>query len=102
MSREVLGRAAVEAELAGMPGWTLGDDGKAIARRYVFADFAAAFGFMSEVALAAEKLDHHPDWTNVWNRVDVRLTTHDRGGVTAFDLALARACERAARTRSGA
>lgn len=100
LSRAILDRSAIEQELLPLPGWTIAGDGKAIVRRYVFDDFAAAFAFMSEVALSAEKMDHHPDWTNVWNRVEIRLTTHDRGGVTALDLALAKACERAARGRS--
>lgn len=102
MSRERLSGEAIANALARHPGWMMADDGAAIARRFIFVDFAAAFGFMAEVALAAEKLDHHPDWTNVWNRVDVRITTHDRGGVTAWDFALAAACDRAAEGRTAA
>ena len=68
----------------------------AIARSYKFADFSAAFGFMARAALVAEKLDHHPEWTNVWNRVEVTLTTHDAGGLTALDIALAEAMDRIA------
>ena len=78
-------RAALAAEL---PGWTL--EGEALVRSFRFADFSAAFAFMTRVALLAEKADHHPEWTNVWNRVDIRLTTHDAGGLTARDVALAR------------
>ncbi|CTQ32471.1 4a-hydroxytetrahydrobiopterin dehydratase [Jannaschia rubra] len=70
-------------------GWTR--DGDAIARRFTFANFSQAWGFMSRVALLAEAADHHPDWRNVWNRVDIRLTTHDAGGLTAKDTDLARA-----------
>jgi 4a-hydroxytetrahydrobiopterin dehydratase len=89
----------VTAAMADVPGWTLNGDG--IDRRYVFADFAQAFGFMARVALLAEKADHHPEWSNVWNRVDIRLTTHDavdaaggaRGGLSARDFALARAID---------
>ena len=70
-------------------GWTLSDDGRSISRDFTFVDFAAAFGFMTRVALAAEKADHHPDWSNSWNRVSIRLTSHDAGGLTARDHALA-------------
>ena len=69
-------------------GWTEKDGG--IERRFTFKDFSAAWGFMSRVALAAEAADHHPEWSNVWNRVDIRLTTHDAGGLTDKDIALAR------------
>ncbi|WP_308917086.1 4a-hydroxytetrahydrobiopterin dehydratase [Jannaschia sp. LMIT008] len=68
-------------------------DGDAIVRRYVFSGFPAAWAFMSRVALLAERHDHHPDWRNSWNRVEIRLTTHDTGGVTARDLDLARAID---------
>jgi 4a-hydroxytetrahydrobiopterin dehydratase len=77
--------------LATLPGWR--EDGAVIAKSFAFADFSAAFGFITRVALAAEKADHHPEWTNVWNRVDIRLTSHDAGGVTARDFALADAIE---------
>ena len=66
------------------------DGADAIARSLTFEDFNAAFGFMTRVAIWADKADHHPEWSNVYNRVDVRLTTHDAGGVTDKDLALAR------------
>ncbi|MBK8456251.1 MAG: 4a-hydroxytetrahydrobiopterin dehydratase [Phyllobacteriaceae bacterium] len=97
--RKKLEGAALAAAMAAHPGWTTTADGLAIERRFVFRGFGEAFAFMTEIALAAERLDHHPDWTNVWNRVDLRLTTHDRGGITAFDLALAEACDRAAAGR---
>ncbi|MGC6484801.1 MAG: 4a-hydroxytetrahydrobiopterin dehydratase [Candidatus Puniceispirillales bacterium] len=77
--------------LAELPGWVLREDGKAITREFRFANFNAAFGFMTRAAIAAEKMDHHPEWFNVYNKVDVTLTTHDKGGVTDLDLALARA-----------
>ena len=64
-------------------------EGGALRREFVFADFSEAFGFMARVALAAEKLDHHPEWTNVWSRVTVALRTHDSGGVTDLDFRLA-------------
>ncbi len=82
--------------LAGLPEWNLRADGAAIVRSFVFADFVEAFGFMTRVALAAEKADHHPDWRNAWNRVEIALTTHDAGGLTARDLDLARAIDRIA------
>lgn len=83
--------AAITTAMAGVPGWEHRDDG--IERRYVFADFTRAFAFMTRVALLAEKADHHPEWSNVWNRVDIRLTTHDAGGLSARDFALARAID---------
>jgi len=79
-----------EAALAQLPGWRLREDGLAITRGFLFTDFNAAFGFMARVALAAEKFDHHPEWANVYNRVDITLTTHDAGGLSARDIALAR------------
>jgi 4a-hydroxytetrahydrobiopterin dehydratase len=77
-------------------GWTLEDGGKAIVRTFKFKDFSEAFGFLSRVALHAEKVDHHPEFTSVWNRVDFRLTSHDAGGVTERDLKLAEAINRLA------
>jgi 4a-hydroxytetrahydrobiopterin dehydratase len=81
-------RATLAADL---PGWTL--DGEHLKRSFRFADFVAAFGFMARVALLAEKADHHPEWFNVWNRVDIGLTTHDAGGLSARDVALAKAID---------
>ena len=77
-------------------GWTSSADGKAIEKRFSFADFSAAFAFLTRVAMHAEKVDHHPEFTSVWNRVDFRLTSHDAGGVTARDVALAEAIDRLA------
>ena len=79
-------------------GWTPSDDGKALERSYRFKDFSEAFAFLTRVAMHAEKQDHHPEFTNVWNRVDFRLTTHDAGGVTEKDVALATAIEKMAAT----
>jgi 4a-hydroxytetrahydrobiopterin dehydratase len=76
--------------LSGLAGWTEVEGRDAIARTFRFADFNAAFGFMARVALAAEKADHHPEWFNVYNRVEVTLSTHDAGGVTRKDIDLAR------------
>src|SRR3954467_2357433 len=75
--------------LAGLAGWNFDEGRNGIARSFTFADFGEAFAFMTRVALEAEKADHHPDWSNVWNRVDVLLSTHSAGGVTAKDVALA-------------
>ena len=75
-------------------GWTLSEDGKALGRSYRFKDFSEAFAFLTRVAMHAEKVDHHPEFTNVWNRVDFRLTTHDTGGVTERDVKLAEAIDR--------
>lgn len=77
-----------------LPGWTGGDD--FITKVFKFKDFAQAFGFMSEIAVVAEGMNHHPEWFNVYNRVDVTLTTHDAGGVTDKDVALAKRMEAAA------
>jgi 4a-hydroxytetrahydrobiopterin dehydratase len=71
-------------------------DRPAILRKLTFADFNAAFGFMTRVALLADKMDHHPEWSNVYNRVEVLLTTHDAGGVTELDLKMARFIDEAA------
>jgi 4a-hydroxytetrahydrobiopterin dehydratase len=76
-----------------LPGWSLVEGRDAITRSFRFADFAAAWGFMSRVALLAEKAGHHPEWFNVWNRVDITLTTHDAGGLSAQDVALATAID---------
>lgn len=81
------------AALASLPDWALRGDGKAISRSFAFADFSAAFGFMARVALYAEKADHHPEWSNVWNKVHITLTTHDADGLSARDVAMARAVE---------
>ena len=74
-------------------GWTMSADGKAIERSLRFKDFSEAFAFLTRVAMHAEKVDHHPEFTSVWNRVDFRLTTHDSDGVTDRDIALARAID---------
>jgi 4a-hydroxytetrahydrobiopterin dehydratase len=85
----LLGETARDEALAGLDGWTFVSGRNGIAKRFAFADFGAAFAFMTRVALAAEKADHHPEWSNVWNQVDILLTTHSDGGVTQKDLALA-------------
>ncbi|MCY1665647.1 4a-hydroxytetrahydrobiopterin dehydratase [Rhizobium sp. SL86] len=87
---------AVAAKLEGLDGWALDEDGLSIRRSFRFGDFAEAFGFMTRCALIAEKLDHHPEWSNVYSRVEVRLTTHDSGGLTDRDFRLAEAMNKAA------
>jgi 4a-hydroxytetrahydrobiopterin dehydratase len=79
-----------ERGLADLPGWTWDEARDGISRSLKFSDFSQAFAFMTRVALAAEQADHHPEWSNVWNRVDIFLTTHSAGGLTSKDLALAR------------
>lgn len=90
MSEEVLSAEAIRANLADLAGWSLSKVGTLHWER-AFRDFNEAFGFMCQVALVAEKRDHHPNWSNVYNRVTIDLTTHDAGGVTNRDLELARA-----------
>ena len=86
--------AAARAALADtLPGWSLVEGRDAIRRRFVFTDFSEAWGFMARVALLAEKHDHHPEWSNVWNRVEIVLTTHDAGGLSERDVGLARAID---------
>ncbi|MEI8146796.1 MAG: 4a-hydroxytetrahydrobiopterin dehydratase [Alphaproteobacteria bacterium] len=87
------------AALKGLPGWSEVDGRNAITKRFVFADFSEAFGFMARVALVAEKLDHHPEWANVYKTVDVTLATHDAGGVTQLDITLATAMNAIANQR---
>ena len=82
--------------LANLPGWADVENRDAIHKRFTFHDFNAAFGFMTRAALVAEKLDHHPEWFNVYNRVDITLSTHDANGLTQRDIDLAHFIERAA------
>jgi|SRR3954453_19140626 4a-hydroxytetrahydrobiopterin dehydratase len=82
------------AALASLPHWAVVEERDAIRRLYAFKNFSEAFGFMARSALMAEKLDHHPEWSNVYGRVDVTLSTHDAGGLTELDVKLARAMDR--------
>ncbi|AJE45272.1 4a-hydroxytetrahydrobiopterin dehydratase [Celeribacter indicus] len=95
---EILSRAERDEALKQMTqsGWGEARDGEAIAKTFRFADFKDAFAFMSKVALCAEEMNHHPEWTNVYNRVEVVLSTHDAGGVTAEDIKLAQFMDEAA------
>ena len=95
MTEKLTGQARREA-LAGLDGWTEAEGRDAIAKDFRFADFNAAFAFMTRVALKAERMDHHPEWTNVYNHVAIVLSTHDAGGVTGRDIELARFIDRVA------
>lgn len=86
---EKLDAATRKAALSRLPGWVFEPAREAMTKIFTFANFRAAFGFMTEVALEAEKMDHHPEWSNVYRKVEIRLTTHDAGGLTAKDIALA-------------
>ena len=88
--------------LAALPAWAQADDGLSMSRTYRFADFNIAFAFMTRAAIRAEQLDHHPEWFNVYNRVEVRLTTHDAGGLTERDIALATVADAAAKALGAA
>jgi 4a-hydroxytetrahydrobiopterin dehydratase len=91
---ELLSKTDRAAALKRLKGWREADRGKAISKTFEFDDFSAAFGFMTRVALVAEKMDHHPDWSNSYHKVQVSLSTHDAGGVTDSDILLAEAMER--------
>ena len=92
-------RIGAQAALARLPDWRAADGRDAIVRKLKFKDFAEAIGFMAEIALVAEKMDHHPEWSNLYNRVEVLLATHDADGVTELDVTLARAIDAAAAKR---
>jgi 4a-hydroxytetrahydrobiopterin dehydratase len=92
--REKLSGEARKAALAKIPGWNEVEGRDAIARKFVFRNFNEAFAFMTRAALMAEKLDHHPEWSNVYKTVEVTLSTHDAGGVTELDIKLAEAMNR--------
>lgn len=89
MQQRKLDSTAISEKLATVSDWDIDAGETALSRSFRFADFSEAFGFMSRVALAAETLNHHPEWKNVYRSVDVRLTTHDAGGLTALDFDLA-------------
>jgi 4a-hydroxytetrahydrobiopterin dehydratase len=95
MAEKLTGNARTTA-LAKLTGWSEVEGRDAIAKKFNFKDFSEAFGFMARAALVAEKLDHHPEWFNVYNKVEVTLATHDAGGVTERDVKLAEAMNRLA------
>ena len=90
----LIARAELDALLAELEGWVLSQDGAALEKTYIFKGFNNTFGFMTRVAMAAERANHHPEWSNVYNRVTIRWTTHSLGGVSDLDVKLARSCER--------
>lgn len=94
MGREKLSKDAIKEALAGLEGWSLAADGDSINRVFNLRNFSEAFAFMTRVALVAEKMDHHPDWSNVYKTVDITLNTHDAGGLTALDMELAKKINR--------
>lgn len=89
MARNTLTNDDLQTALHSLDGWMADDKSLAISKTFRFKSFGQAFGFMTQCALVAEKMDHHPEWFNVYNRVEIRLTTHDSGGVTALDIQLA-------------
>ena len=99
MSYEILTKAEIDAAINQLDGWVVRTDGdqSALEKTYVFSGFNAAFGFISRVALAAERANHHPEWQNVYNKVCIRWTTHASGGVTGLDLKLAQKSDAIAR-----
>ncbi|MBC7282432.1 4a-hydroxytetrahydrobiopterin dehydratase [Hoeflea sp.] len=101
MTRQKLDSTAVSEKLAAVSSWEIDAGETALTKHFRFADFSEAFGFMARAALAAEKLDHHPEWKNVYRTVDVRLTTHDAGGLTELDFDLAIAMDRIAGDAQG-
>jgi 4a-hydroxytetrahydrobiopterin dehydratase len=94
--RPVLSPDELSALSRDMPDWTLDHDRKVISRNLKFADFKQAFAFMTRVAVEADQMDHHPEWSNVYNTVSIRLTTHDSGGLTQSDIRLAGLIDKAA------
>ena len=97
MARPKYSPNEVAEALKQLPGWMLGDGGDAIHKRFTFKNFGEAFAFMTRVAMAAEKLDHHPEWSNVYKTVDVKLSTHDAGGLTELDVKLAKLMDKYSR-----
>lgn len=96
---EQLSEAERKAALAKLPKWQVSEGRDAIVRRFEFGDFNEAFGFMARAALVAEKMDHHPEWSNVYKTVEVTLSSHDAGGLTERDIRLAEAFDRIAGDR---
>jgi 4a-hydroxytetrahydrobiopterin dehydratase len=94
MARTAATEEQIATALAGLPGWTRVSGRSAITKSWKWADFNEAWGFMTRVALVAEQMNHHPEWSNVWNRVEVTLSTHDVGGLSELDFKLAASIER--------
>ena len=100
MKRAALPEDVVRAAVAGLDGWDLSPDGISIAKAFTFSSFSEAFAFMTQAALLAERIDHHPDWSNSYRRVSVRLSTHSAGGLTELDIRYAEGLERIAAGRA--
>ena len=96
MAKPTLTSSQLSAALDKLDGWKAADDEKSIAKNFKFSNFVEAFGFMTRIAMTAEKMDHHPEWFNVYNTVEVTLSTHDSGGVTELDIELASKMDKAA------
>ncbi|WP_026480265.1 4a-hydroxytetrahydrobiopterin dehydratase [Ahrensia sp. 13_GOM-1096m] len=96
MAKPTLNQDELNTALAELEGWELSGDGKSISKKFKFSNFVNAFGFMTKMAIVAEKMNHHPEWFNVYNRVEVTLTTHDSGGITELDVKLAARMNKAA------
>lgn len=96
MAKPQLTPDELKDKISELDDWSISDDGLAIKKSFKFSNFVQAFGFMTQMAIVAEKMNHHPEWFNVYNRVEVKLTTHDSGGVTELDIALATAMNKAA------
>jgi 4a-hydroxytetrahydrobiopterin dehydratase len=96
MARDRLPTTEIARRIQALDGWTLADDALSIGKTFRFGNFAEAFGFMAQCAIHAEKIDHHPEWKNVYRTVEVRLTTHSAKGLTELDFELAARMDRAA------
>ena len=90
----LIARDELRTTVAALDGWELSQDGLALEKTFIFKGFNSAFGFMTRVAMAAERANHHPEWSNVYNSVTIRWTTHSLGGVSDLDLKLAASCDR--------
>jgi 4a-hydroxytetrahydrobiopterin dehydratase len=97
MAAEKLPTTEIAKRLQELDGWILSNDALSISKTFKFGNFVEAFGFMTECAIHAEKLDHHPEWSNVYKTVEVKLTTHSANGLTELDFSLARKMEKAAK-----
>lgn len=96
MAKTKLSESELNSAVTDLENWVVNEDGTAITKSFKFANFIKAFGFMTQMAIVAEKMNHHPEWFNVYNRVEVKLTTHDSAGVTELDIELAKAMDKAA------
>ncbi len=96
MAIEELTEEERDSWLRALPQWSLAREGKAIERKFEFGDFAEAFAFMTRIAIIAEKADHHPEWFNVYNKVEITLTTHDAGGLSLRDVNMAKKIDKLA------